>query len=136
MQASVGTINKLLKIWAANNIAFFDGAEPVFTNAEELHSAIDESTYGGAAWREVEFHYDGHVDEDSPPWKKATYTSHTRNTFEVVKNMVESSEFRGKWDHTPIEEYTRGRERRYSNFMSGQWAWREAVSISFCSLEV
>jgi hypothetical protein len=131
MEASVGNINKLLKIWAANNVAFFDGAEPIFANVEELHSAIDDSTHGGAAWRELEFKYDGHVDDHSPPWKKATYISHTRNALEIVKNMVASPEFRDKWDTTPMEEYyTVGHERRYSNFMSGRWAWREAVSCS------
>jgi hypothetical protein len=131
MQASAGNINQLFKIWAANNVAFFDGAKPVFANVEELHSAIDGSTYGGAAWRELEFKYDGHVDDNSPPWKKATYVSHTWNTLEVVKNMAASSEFRDKWDTVPIEEYTEGHERRYSNFMSGRWAWQEAVSFSW-----
>jgi hypothetical protein len=105
-----------------------DGAEPVFKSVEELHSAIDDSSYGGAAWRELDFQYDGHVDEHSASWKKETYVSHARNTFQAVKAMVASSEFHGKWDTTPIKEYTSEHKRLYSNFMSGRWAWCEAVS--------
>lgn len=72
--------------------------------------------------------YNGPITPDSPSWKHQTYIVHTRNALALVKHMAANPEFDGKWDYSPFEEFTASGERRWSDFMSGHWSWKEAVS--------
>jgi hypothetical protein len=127
MEMSEANINDLLKIWAANNVAFADGADPIFESADQLLQAIDDCLYGAVAWKELHLNYEHDMQDDLPSWKTATYTVYARNPLQAITNMAANSEFDGKWDSVPFEEYTGHDERRYSNLMSGSWAWRTAV---------
>ena len=56
------------------------------------------------------------------------YIIHTRDIRAVLHNMLGSAEFSGKFDYQAYEEFVHGK-RRYSNFMSGQFAWDESVRM-------
>jgi hypothetical protein len=131
METLETNIDELLKIWAANNVAFMDGAKPLFSNAKQLLQAINDCSYGAVAWKELHLTYEHDADYMSPLWKTSTYTIYARNPLQVITNMAENSEFNGKWDVALFEEYTQGDECWYSNLMSGSWAWRTAVT-EFC----
>jgi hypothetical protein len=120
MQTSKENIDELLRIWAANNIAFHDGAEPIFKNTDELYQAIDDCSYGQAPWEPIHICYTGHTDAQSPVWKTCEYVVHTRNALTVMENMLSSHDFDGHWDYVPFERYTDDRTSRlYSHLMSG-----------------
>jgi hypothetical protein len=128
MQTSVPNIDDILFIWAANNIAFHDGADPVFRNADEVYRAIDECSYSDVSWTNVQFRYDGAVDSRTAPrWKSQEYVLHTRDSLKLVENLAGSADFNDYWDYVPFEEYLGDDDRRYSHLMSARWAWKTAV---------
>jgi hypothetical protein len=129
MQTSVANIDDILYIWAANNVAYHDAAEPVFRNADEVYRAIDGCSYGDVSWTSVQFRYDGDVDpRTAPQWKSQEYVLHMRDSLKLVENLAASADFDGYWDYVPFEEYLGDEDRRYSHLMSARWAWKTAVS--------
>lgn len=105
---------------ADEDSGFFDGPEDFF-------KTIDSIEYGDSPWESFTVRYTGHVDNNSPPWKRHTYTVHARNTLSVVRNMLKSADFKNSFDYSPLKEFIGPNRRRWSNFMSGHWAWKEAV---------
>jgi len=58
-----------------------------------------------------------------------------RNPHEVIKNMLRNTDFNGEMDGLQFCEYDADGQRKYQNFMSGDWAWKQAVSfVLFCNL--
>jgi hypothetical protein len=49
--------------------------------------------------------------------------------------MLENPEFRDFFDRAPLQQYDAYGDCQYENVMSGNWAWKQAVSTSkFCCL--
>lgn len=81
------------------------------------------------------FRYNGPITPNSPSWKHQMYIIHTRNVLALVKHMATNPEFNGKWNYSPFEEFDPSGQRCWSDFMSGYWSWKEAVSrdsLLFC----
>lgn len=126
-QLSGGDVDELLEIWAAHNLLNGGGDAP-FRDQDELCAVIDSIPHGDAPWETFSLRYDGPLDESAPSWKHATYQVHCRNTRVVAHNMLSSVDFDGKFDYTAYQEYMEGsEERRYSNVMSGDWAFKKSV---------
>lgn len=74
------------------------------------------------------YSYNGPITPNSPSWMREEYIIHTRDALALVKHIAANPEFDGKWHTSPFEEFTESGQRRWSDFMSGRWAWKEAVS--------
>ena len=72
-------------------------------------------------------HYTGPVDDDSPSWKRAAFEVHCRNVRTVAHNIIGTEEYDGKFDITPYQEYLPNGSVCYSNLMSGEHAYTQAV---------
>lgn len=134
IQASIGNIDDLLRALAAYNVTQ-NGADTPFDSAEDLLSTIDMIPYGDAPWESFSVRYTGAVDEDSPSWKRAEFVVHCRNARTVTHNIIGTEEFNGKFDFTPYQEYLPDGSVCYSNLMSGEHAYTQAVRF-FCHLLV
>ena len=73
--------------------------------------------------------YTGPTSEDSPSWKRADYVVHCRNAWKVIHNMFGTKEFDGKFDITLYQEYLPNGSVCYSNVMSGEHAYKQAVRL-------
>ena len=71
----------------------------------------------------------------------AEHTVWFRDPHLLVQNILSNSDFKDTFDPSPYQEYDAKNNHQYHNFMSGNWAWRHAVStvimrvsilISFC----
>ncbi|KDQ62230.1 hypothetical protein JAAARDRAFT_189576 [Jaapia argillacea MUCL 33604] len=58
------------------------------------------------------------------------YVVHTRDSLSVMQSIVGSADFNGSFDYVPFEEYTGPDCQRWSNFMSGRWAFKKADKIA------
>lgn len=58
----------------------------------------------------------------------AQYESWLRDAKILVLNMLENSDFTDEFDVTSYREYDRDLKRQYTNLMSGDVAWKHAVS--------
>ena len=46
----------------------------------------------------------------------------------VIKNILLNTDFNGEVDYAPHHDFLEDGSCRYKNFMSGDWAWEQAVS--------
>ena len=87
---------------------------------------------GGVPWQSATFQYDGPRPADdapTPTWMEFEYTIWFRDPSLLFNNMLENSEFAAHFDYVPHQQYDPKGFRRYENFMSGDWAWKQAVTI-------
>ncbi|KAH9941016.1 hypothetical protein B0H21DRAFT_870312 [Amylocystis lapponica] len=129
IQLSAGNLDRLLEVWTAHNI-INNGGEPIFTSTEDMLDTIDSIQHGDAPWESFMVRYNGPTTADSPSWKRAEYHVHCRDTKTVANNMLANKDFNGRFDYTPFQEYTAPGTNRYSNIMSGQWAYKQATKIA------
>ena len=126
IQASKGNIDELLRALTAYNVTQAGGDAP-FDDAQDLFDTIDAIPYGDAPWESFVVRYTGPTDENSPSWKRAEYAVHCRHARKVIHNMFGTEEFDGKFDITPYQEYLPNGSVCYSNVMSGEHAYKQAV---------
>ncbi|KAF8801821.1 hypothetical protein BYT27DRAFT_7309117 [Phlegmacium glaucopus] len=125
---SAGNINELLQIWAST---LPDNEDPPFINKQHLYSTIDEIELGDAPWHSFSVSFNGEVTEDNTtPWKHATYDVWYRDPQVVLKNQLKNPDFAKEMDFAPKEVRDENDKRRYCDFMSGDWAWRQADELA------
>jgi hypothetical protein len=57
----------------------------------------------------------------------ADYTIWYRDPRQLFRFMLQNPDFATAFDYTPLHQYDENGNRQYQNFMSGDWAWRQAV---------
>ena len=121
-------IDELLQIWAST---LPQEADPLFTSARDLYSTLDEIDLAEVRWQSFSLSYKPQ-NEDSvdAPWKSKEYDVWYRDPREVLKAQLSNRDFAGEMDFAPKMVIDREkRTRRYQDFMSGEWAWAQAVSV-------
>lgn len=96
--------------------------------------AIDSITTGASTWSSYTV-YASDLADELDPWRSEKYTAHFRDIKEILHEMMGNPSFADQIDIAPFREYDETGSRVYTNFMSGDYAWREAVSTLF-SFEV
>ena len=49
----------------------------------------------------------------------------------LIRNILANADFNGEIDISPFQEYDANDNHRYQIFMSGNWAWKQAVRVYF-----
>lgn len=123
---SADNIDELCELWAASS----SNNQP-FVNKDHLHKTIDATVTGNIPQWEC-FHVSHKStgnDESSAPWKVAEYPVYFRDPRAVLHMQLANPDFKSEMDFTPRQVYTKDNKRVYKDFMSGNWAWRQAVSL-------
>ncbi|KAI6100515.1 hypothetical protein F5141DRAFT_1009290 [Pisolithus sp. B1] len=120
-------IDTLLDIWAASLIGL--GGQPLFTNHTDLYCVIDSTRTGDVKWDNFTIQYTGEEQGGEPaPWMSNTYEVWYQDPCEVIHGILVSSEFTDSLDFVPYWEYNTSNDQRcWQDFMSGDWAWEQAV---------
>ncbi|KAJ8691166.1 hypothetical protein PTI98_010762 [Pleurotus ostreatus] len=117
-------IDDLMNIWNQT------GSAP-FANHKAMLATIDSSPLGGVPWQSISIFYQGAKPAtDIPQWMDDENTVWFRDPRELVKNIVDNPDFEGEFDYAAYREYDDSDERRYKDFMSGDWAWRQSDIIA------
>ena len=133
-QMSAGDINIITGLWAASLVAHNDS--PPFKNAKAMYNTIDSTPLGDTPWQSFTLNFNGTPPEnpgsndESPPWMTADYDIWFRDPHLLIQEMIANPEFKGQFDFTPYQEYSTDGQHRFQDFMSGDWAWKQAVSVS------
>ena len=123
-QMSAGNIDQLLELWTAS------GDAP-FVNHTDLYETIDAIPIGGVPWQSFSVTYNGlRPGTNVPPWMEQTYEVYFRDPRQIFLNMLANPTFAGDFDYMPMQEFGSNGSRRYEHFMSGDWAWKHAVSLT------
>ena len=133
-QMSAGHINLITGLWAAS-LAPHNNSPP-FENAKDLCGTIDATPLSNIPWQSFTLSYnepppkilepDGRV----PPWTTTDYNIWFCNSHLLVQALIANPKFKGQFDFVPYQENSADSEHCFENFMSGDWAWKQAVSGS------
>lgn len=125
-QNSAPLIDKALDLWAATVMEF--GGDAPWKNAKGLYDTIDTIQRGDSPWKVYNIQYQGPLPPGTPPrWMTQTYELCARNTRQVLRNQLETAHFKDKINLTPYRQFDGSGQRVWSNLMSADWAWNQAV---------
>jgi hypothetical protein len=120
-------IDVLLRLWAAS-LAPHE-ASPPFRDHTHLYDTIDSIRVGDVPWESSTLYYDGpRPDGPVPTWMTSEYQVWFRDPRKLIHNIISNPDFKDQFDYVPHHEYA-GDNHRFHNFMSGDWAWKQAVYI-------
>ncbi|KDQ05653.1 hypothetical protein BOTBODRAFT_122415, partial [Botryobasidium botryosum FD-172 SS1] len=133
VQMSKGEINKLMMYWAADTLKY--NADSPFASTKALYKAIDGIPYGDAPWQSFSVTYNGPLPdniENRLAWMQREHVVWFRNPAHVALNSLDDPAIDGEIDYAAYQSFDRNRGQTFSNFMSGNFAWRHWVSIFWC----
>lgn len=113
-------------MWAAS-VLELHGDSP-WKSSAELYATIDAIKHGDSPWKVYRIRYRGPLPGGTPPkWMTEDYELCTRDTRQVLLHQLASSQFKDSINLTPYQQFDRGGQRCWSNLMSADWSWRQAV---------
>ncbi|KAI6135448.1 hypothetical protein EDD17DRAFT_1487353, partial [Pisolithus thermaeus] len=129
-QMLAANINELLNLWNASLLS--TGGQPIFRDSGEMYKTIDSTPLGDVQWEKFSTSYTGErPTENVPPWMNDTYDIWFRSPKEVIRNMLSRPDFSDAINYRPFREYESATDsRQWEDFMSGDWAWKQADTIS------
>ncbi|KAI6162666.1 hypothetical protein EDD17DRAFT_1776455 [Pisolithus thermaeus] len=92
----------------------------MFGSYKDMYQTIDNTCIGNVKWQSFTVKYTGDVVANPAPWMHDEY--------DVVWNMLANPKFTNNMDLQPFHEYnTADSTQQWQDFMSGDWAWHQAV---------
>ena len=139
---SAGNIDILMQLMAAWNKSRaskldeeFNESEhtdPPFNSAKQMHSIIDSIPLGDVPWEGFKVTYDGDIPENNPPsWMTKTFEVWYRNPLEILEAQIGNPDFDGEIDYAPKQVLGKNGKRQFTDLLSGDWAWEQAVYSYF-----
>jgi len=116
-------INTLMQLWASTTLV---GCAP-FQNHQEMLATIDAINLSDIPWQSFSAKYSGAVPRANlPDWMLHEYMVFFWDPLSVVWSMISNPDFKGQFDYAPYREFEGG-QRRFTDLMSGNWVWNQAV---------
>ena len=128
-QMSMAQMDILFYLWATTLRKHNDN--PPFRNHSHLLHMIDKTPLGDVQWNRFAVEYTGEVPTtpDPPLWMQQQYKVWHRDPCEVVHRLLGNLEFAKELGLQLYRDFlSEGDEQHYRDFMSGDWAWQQAVS--------
>ncbi|KAE9390680.1 hypothetical protein BT96DRAFT_945950 [Gymnopus androsaceus JB14] len=122
-------INELLDLWYLDVQQRFNGDSAPFGNHQELLETIDSIWDGSAPWKCLETQVDESFLLDAPKWQKTSYQVWYRDPDTVIANILENPDFADEFDPAPYVHVGKDGKCRWSDIMSGNFAYRQATKI-------
>ncbi|KAJ6540953.1 hypothetical protein B0H10DRAFT_2203593 [Mycena sp. CBHHK59/15] len=126
VQMSGGAIDELMQNWAARPES---AGDPPFADHEDLYHTIDATEIGHVPWESFSITYNRPLAPGEVTlWKTQEYIVHFRDPRKVLQQQLANPDFKLEMDFAPKQVFAEGDSREYQDFMSGNWAWRQARS--------
>ena len=112
-----------------NLAALYPNSPPPFADHQEMHSTIDAIKEGDIPWKSFSVEYDGvRPDGDTiPPWMTAKYDVWYRDPLLSMEQQLGNPDFTNDLDFAPKQIFDEDNKHQYTDLMSGNWAWEQAV---------
>jgi hypothetical protein len=127
-QLSATNIDALFELWTMSMAEFDDDAAAPFQSCQEMLKTIDSSKLGDIPWQCLVTGFSEEVDWDAPEWMRTSYEVWYRDPESVVSLMLDNPDFQDQFDLRPYIDLDANGNRRWSDVMSGNVAWRHCVS--------
>jgi len=124
-EMSAPNIDYLMELWAMS-MAKHNDLGP-FDSYDHLYATIDATKLGDAPWKSFSTTFSGPIEPDAPSWKLASYQVWYRDPDVVIRNLLDNPDFDGEFDYAPYVQLDKDGNRRWNDFMSGNFSWRHCV---------
>ena len=128
LQSSEASINRGLQIWAVQAAKHGNDDVP-WASANDMYTTIDQIQQGDNPWWRVLFHYQGTLPPNPPKWMTEDFELVTRDIRRLLHEQISCTDFDGHWDYVPYIEFNSAGDRVWTNIMSGEWAFQQAVHV-------
>ncbi|KAG1719032.1 hypothetical protein EDB19DRAFT_1898883 [Suillus lakei] len=91
---------------------------PPFADHKDLHNVIDATQLGDVPWQCFSVQYSGERPEVVPLWMDDEFEVWYRDPRAMAHNIIANPNYKDEIDYAPF------------HFMSGDWAWQQADTIS------
>ena len=129
-QMSAGNIDILMNLWAARQASRNEEVDPPYADSKDVYGTVDSISFGDIPWEGFKVMYDGDVPEHSPSWMTKEYEVWYRNPLDIMEAHIGNPDFAHEIDYAPKRVIGKNKKRQYTDVMSGDWAWEQAVSCS------
>lgn len=134
-EMSATNIDELLDIWAESMENSDAGNDTPFTSHDHLYATIDATRHGDAPWKCLVVSYNGEVTPNRPTWQADEWEVFYRDPDVVLTHLLDNPEFCGLIDYATYIGLDKSGERYWSDFMSGNFAYRRSIrSLTFREL--
>src|ERR1700722_19228872 len=116
-----------MELWALSMAKHDDLG--LFELYEHMYAAIDATRHGNAPWQCFSTSYDAPSALNVPSWRFAEYEVWYCDPAVVICNMLDNHDFQWQFNYEPHVELGKDGQRQWSDFMSGNFAWRHSVSV-------
>ena len=124
-EMSQGNVDIIMELWASTR----GDSQALFRDHQEMLATIDAIDGGDTLWQNFTANYFGTRLPNNPPdWMLKDYTVFFRNPLAVVWSIISNPDFNGQFDYAPYMEFE-DEKQRWSDLMSGKWAWKQAVRL-------
>ena len=125
-EMSQANIDILMDLWASTTA---DGQAP-FRDHREMLATIDAIDGGDTPWECFTASYSKtKPPANTPDWMLKKYTVFFRDPLAVVWAIISNPDFNGQFDYAPYMEFE-DEKQRWTDVMSGKWAWKQAVGFT------
>ena len=132
-ESSARQLYTALELWAASVLEH--GGTTPWRTPKDLHDTIDEIQLGISPWKSYSIRYQGPLPAGTPPkWMTQTYELCVCDARQVLHHQFQTPDFKDKINLVPYQQFNKAGKRVFSNLMSGEWAWRQAVSYHYFAL--
>jgi hypothetical protein len=128
-------IDVLFDLWAASGDD--GGTEPPFASHIDLYETIDSIKLGDLPWICFTIKYNGPLpdnDVEVPTWMLMEYEVWCCDIRLLMRGQLANPDFNGEIDYTPLQKFGPTGKREWSNVMTGNWAWKQAVCVCVISI--
>lgn len=126
-QASEDNINVNLDLLKAAVTQSNGNLKFPWLSAKKMYETIDQIQAGPVPFRSYDFQYCGPMPPSPPKWMTQTYELYARDPRHVLQQQLSTPEFADHFTPIPYHQFKPDGERIFSNLMSGDWAWDQAV---------
>lgn len=127
LQAPEKKIEKGLNLWLAAKLEAGDSTSIPWSSAAEVYATIDSIQEGAAPFQTIRFKFSGPLPDTPPRWMTETYELCTRDARILLHNQLCTTDFKDQTNLRPYRQFNHMGDRVWSNLMSADWAWNEAV---------
>ena len=132
LESSAAKISEGLDLWSATSFKHGSSTGAPWKTAKDMYATIDAVQAGSLPFKTHHFYYKGPKLLTPPSWMEEPYDLDARDALAVVRLQLATLTFKDQFDYVPYQEFNSKGERIWSNLMSAQWAFKQAV----CSLGV
>ena len=120
-------VDILFDLWAASGD---NGTEPPFSSHNDLYETIDSIKLGDLPWICFTVRYNGPLlaRGEVPSWMVTEHEVWCHEVCLLMHGQLANPDFDGEIDYSPLQIFGPTGKWEWSNVMTGNWAWKQAVS--------